>query len=182
VPTDNWLLIGARGCGKSTVGRRLADASGRPFVDLDDLVILRLGAPSAAAAWSLHGEPGWRGAESEQLHVVLRESGRIIALGGGTPMIESAHRAIERDRHAGRARVIYLRCAVGTLRERLRREPGDRPSLTGADPIEEVGTVLAGRSARYEAVADIICDADGEVDAVVESVIEALVRARPDRS
>ena len=58
------------------------------------------------------------------------------------------------------ARTVYLQCSTDTLTQRIRRQPGDRPSLTGADPAEEMAVVLAEREPVYRAVADLIVDAN----------------------
>ncbi|UCD76253.1 MAG: hypothetical protein JSV91_04880, partial [Phycisphaerales bacterium] len=81
---------------------------------------------------------------------------QVVALGGGTPMIRAARARIEQAQRAGRGMVVYLKCEVRELARRLREAPGDRPSLTGADPSEEVARVLAEREATYLAVADIV--------------------------
>ena len=65
-------------------------------------------------------------------------------------MIEQAHR--ER-----RAWVVYLACSVEMLQGRLAAEgAGDRPSLTGVDPVAEIASVLGERAPVYEALADVI--------------------------
>jgi shikimate kinase len=75
-------------------------------------------------------------------------------------MIESARRLLERERAAGRAWIVYLRCSVDELKRRLRAAPGDRPGLTGGDPIAEVAAVLAVREPTYRALADLVLPAD----------------------
>ncbi|MCH7962234.1 MAG: hypothetical protein IIC49_07845, partial [Planctomycetes bacterium] len=87
------LLMGLRGSGKSTIGREFAAASGRTFIDLDELTLVRLGTESVAEAWARFGESAFRAAEREELDRVLRSrpSGRtIVALGGGTPTAPGA--------------------------------------------------------------------------------------------
>ena len=91
------------------------------------------------------------------LHELLsRTAGRdsVIALGGGTPMVESARADIEAARTAGTATVVYLRCDVAELHRRLAGQTDDRPSLTGADPVAETAAVLAVREPVYRSLAD----------------------------
>ena len=170
----NTLLIGPRGCGKTAIGRRLAAARGLVFADLDDRVLIRFPQETVSAVWSVHGEPAWRAAEVEALGEALSEDRQVLALGGGTHMIEEARRLIERERRAGRARVVYLECEIEELARRLRAAPGDRPSLTGADALEEIAAVLARRRAVYEATADVVYRV-GDVDE--KSVTAGLIRA-----
>ncbi len=170
----NILLIGLRASGKTTVGRRLAGLLRLPFVDLDERVLSSFDHPTAAAVWAAHGESAWREAERRALKEALAATGQVIALGGGTPMIAAARTMIERARPRGEAFVVYLRCPAEELARRLAREPGDRPSLTGAPPDEEVAEVLASRDPVYRALADL------EVDAAGSSPREAveLIRSR----
>lgn len=116
---------------------------------------------SVRAVFETHGEDAWRAAELTALAELLPEQKpHIAALGGGTPMIPAAQKLIEREQDAGRVFAVYLRTEPGVLRQRLADDPGDRPSLTGGDPVGEIEAVLRERAATYEALADLICDTD----------------------
>ena len=168
---QNILLIGARGSGKTTLGRQLARRLDRPFIDLDDVTLERLGAASVAEVWSAQGEGAWREAEAATLVDLLRDGGQVVALGGGTPMVPSARRAIERAREDGRGHVVYLACPAAELARRLRGDPGDRPSLTGRDPAAEITQVLAERESTYRALADLVVDT---ATVPIETLLERL--------
>ena len=171
----NTLLIGPRGCGKTVIGRRLAAARGLGFVDLDDRVLARFLESSVREIWAAHGEPAWRAAEIELLREALGRDDQVLALGGGTPIIDHARRLIQIEQQAGRASVIYLKCNVRELARRLRHAPGDRPSLTGADPAEEIADVLAQREPEYESLADVIFEVgDRDEQAVTSGLIEVM--------
>jgi shikimate kinase len=174
----NVLLIGLRGSGKSTIGRELAGRLNRPFVDLDERVLATFAEASVSEVWSAHGEAAWREAEVSILEAVLRGADQVIALGGGTPMIADARRRIESCQRAGEARMVYLQCDVGKLARRLSRDVGDRPSLTGADPIDEIRTVLEARETTYQELADFVCDVSDATPEVAAESIEGLFRQR----
>jgi shikimate kinase len=152
----NTLLIGARGSGKSAIGRRLAKLGDLRFVDLDDRVLARFDEDTVQAIWATHGEGAWREAEVEALRDVLDSDDQIVALGGGTPMIDAAREMIEASRRADSVRVVYLKGSVELLTERLGRRCGDRPSLTGKDVVEEISDVLEQREPTYLALADLV--------------------------
>lgn len=154
----NLLLIGPRGCGKTTVGRLLATRTGRRFVDLDATVLAMFGMSSISEVWAERGEAAWRDAEAVAILKALETDRQIIALGGGTPMIDAVRAAIHTAQMAGHAKVAYLSCSVEELARRLGRDPGDRPALTGSGLIQEIRTILARRESTYRALADVVCD------------------------
>src|SRR5205823_13604799 len=81
---NNVVLVGFMGSGKTTVGRELADRTGRPFIDLDDEIAADAGR-SIADIFADEGEAGFRERESRGLEHALRQDDAIIAAGGGTP-------------------------------------------------------------------------------------------------
>ncbi len=149
------LLMGLRGSGKTTVGGLLAERLGCPFIDLDQRVLATFAESTVTAVWATHGEDAWRAAEATTLDELLATtSPDVIAMGGGTPMIESVSAALATARTAGTATVVYLRCTARELQRRLAGETDDRPSLTGADPAIESEAVLATREPVYRTLAD----------------------------
>jgi shikimate kinase len=84
--TPAIYLVGFMGCGKSTVGRALADELGWSFVDLDEEIERRQGA-SIASIFDTRGEAAFRELECAALreHVRTVQMGRpqVISLGGG---------------------------------------------------------------------------------------------------
>lgn len=162
----NVVLIGLRGSGKTAVGRALAEATGRTFVDLDDLSPRVLGHASVGEAWSACGEERFRQAEVRALADVLARSDQIIALGGGTPMAPGAADLLAAHRARGAVVIVYLACAPEVLRDRLRRADNrHRPPLLGVDPVAEVEAVCARRDPVYRALADVVVATD-DTDAV----------------
>jgi shikimate kinase len=168
----NILLIGPRATGKTTIGRLLADRLGRQFIDLDERIRARFGDSPVRVIWAEHGEAAWRAAEHDCLIDALAETEAIIALGGGTPMIERARAAIADAQRTGRARVVYLQCDAHELVRRLRMAAGDRPSLSGGDVADEAVEVLARREPTYVAVADEIIRTDRMT---AETVVQRLI-------
>jgi len=186
-PSPDLVLLGARGSGKSTVGRLVAERTGRRFVDCDDLVRSRFPSEDAAAGisaiWARHGEAAWRRAESATCSRLFgphidpsAHTPRVVALGGGTPLLDHPAAVLDRARMGGRIRTVLLRARAETLHERLAAAPGDRPALVSDAPslLEEIRTILARRAARYAALADVIVDVDGlNPEAVTDRVTTA---------
>jgi shikimate kinase len=175
----NVLLMGPRAAGKSTIGRLLADRAGRRFVELDELTLGSLRAGSVGEAWGVLGEEAWRSAEAAALRQVLAHDDQVVALGGGTPTIEEVRRLIEAERRSGRVVTVYLSCSIPELQRRLRRVPGDRPPLCGADPVAEVAQVVAEREPVYRRLADHEIDVTSDsAGAAAEELAHRLLAAR----
>ena len=102
--TQNILLIGMPGCGKTTVATYLAEMTGRKMVDTDDIIVESAGM-SIPDIFSKYGQEHFRKLETEALASVAKESGLIIATGGGVvtqprnlPLIRQNSRCIFLER------------------------------------------------------------------------------------
>lgn len=155
----NIVLLGYRGSGKSTIGRKLAMQLWKTFVDTDEQICRRFDGLTIAEIWQQHGEPAFREAECAVIAELLETPEQVIALGGGSVMQPRARKAIEQASDAVR---IYLRCDADVLAERLAADTATRatrPSLTaGGDTLTEIEPVLAERDPVYRAVADHVLD------------------------
>jgi len=80
--TRNIALIGMPGCGKSTVGRILAKAMGRPLVDIDERIVASAG-KSVPQIFAEDGEEKFRQLETRVLGEEAKKSGMVLATGGG---------------------------------------------------------------------------------------------------
>lgn len=153
--------MGLRGSGKTTLGERLAAKYRLSFVDLDRLTPGYLGARTVGEAWAKYGEAAFREAEVRALKQAIEEDPWILSLGGGTPTIPEARPLIRALKSASdtHSQVVYLRAPADVLAARLRGSgTKDRPSLTGADPIEEIAAVFALRDPLYSELADEVIE------------------------
>lgn len=99
--TKNIVLVGMPGCGKSTVGKELADKLGREFYDCDE-EITKLG-QSPAELIEKYGEEHFRKVESEVLSELCKKSGTVIATGGGAVTQERNYDIIHQN-----ANVVFI--------------------------------------------------------------------------
>ena len=171
------LLIGPRGAGKTTVGRLLASSLNLAFIDLDDTALALTGAKSIQDVFETAGEAAWRQAEAAALESSLTGGDVVIATGGGVACIDPAMHVLHAARVAKQAVTVWLRCSDAVLGDRLALNIGDRPSLTGRDPLEEAADVAASRLERYAAAADIEIQADGLAEVVAADIANRLLRS-----
>ena len=167
----NIYLIGARACGKTTLGRRLAAKLKRPFVDTDQRIRVTTG-KTVAEIVAAGGWEAFRDAETLALSGVAVFTGQVVSCGGGIVL-----RSQNREMLAG-GRVFYLRAPAELLAERLEHSPGhaQRPSLTGADIVSEVREVLAEREELYLACARVVLNADQPLEALVDQAMAEIER------
>ena len=94
--TQNIALIGMPGCGKTSVGSALAKKLGRKFADADDLVAEAAGKP-IPAIFAEDGEDVFRRLETDALQALCKQSGLIIATGGGVVTRPENRRVIRQN-------------------------------------------------------------------------------------
>ena len=99
--TKNVILIGMPGCGKSTVGKELAEKMNREFFDCDDEIAKRGETP--AELIEKYGEEHFRKIESEVLRELCKKSGCVIATGGGAVTRERNYDIIHQN-----ATVVFI--------------------------------------------------------------------------
>ncbi|MDB5331284.1 MAG: aroK [Phycisphaerales bacterium] len=138
------VLIGYRGSGKSTVGRKLADRLWQECVEIDDLIVNRAG-KTIKEIFEQDGEPAFRAMESDVLKEVGKREEAVISLGGGALDREENRTALQQAGH----KVIYLKCEPSELLRRIQADPQSasaRPNLTSlGGGIAEIEAVLARR-------------------------------------
>ncbi|MCB9898308.1 MAG: shikimate kinase [Planctomycetes bacterium] len=162
----NVVLVGMRASGKTSLGRRLSERLGRPFVDLDDELAARVGLPVDEALRSL-GEPAFRELERELLRQAAERRDSVIATGGGAVLGGDAFAAL-----AAAGVVVWLQVEVDELVRRGSARP--RPPLTPLSPEAEVRRLLAEREPLYRAAADIAIPAGGP-----DPILDLLSRLPP---
>ena len=96
----NIVLCGMPSCGKSTLGRALADACGRRFVDTDEIVALQAGM-DIPRIFELEGEAGFRTRETIAIESIAPEQGLVIATGGGAPLLIHCFAGVSRSMAVG---------------------------------------------------------------------------------
>jgi len=161
------VMIGLMGAGKTSVGKRLADTMGLPFVDSDDEIVDAAGC-SIPVIFEKHGEAAFRDLEERVIERLLHESRCVIATGGGAYMRPETRARIEAD-----GTTVWLRASLDILVERTGRR-GGRPLLEQGNPREILQGLIDERHPVYEN-ADVIIDTGNDSHEVtVHQIIDAL--------
>jgi shikimate dehydrogenase len=154
---ENIVLIGMPGAGKTTVGRILAQKTGKDFVDTDEETVKQAGMP-IPAIFKEAGEAGFRDLETAVVRGFSGRSGLVIAIGGGTVLREENVRLLK---HYGR--LVFLDRPLESLEPSPDRPLGDTP--------EKLARLYAERRPIYRAAADEIIDASGDPEAVAALIV-----------
>ena len=161
------ILVGAPGCGKTTVGLLLADRLGVPFRDTDADVEALTG-KSISELFVEKGEEYFRDLESEAVRAAISSHDGVLSLGGGAVM-----RAETRDALRGR-HVVYLEVDAAEAARRVGLNTA-RPLLLG-NVRGQLSNLLQQRRAVYESVATVTVNTVGRpADEVADTIAGELV-------
>lgn len=156
--TRNIMLIGMPGSGKSTIGAALAESLGRKLVDVDQCIV-ELAGCSIPEIFAKDGEEGFRKIEHLALCEVSKESGLVIATGGGV-----VTRRENFDPMRQNSQIVWLLRDLALL-------PKDGRPLSQTNSLTEMFKV---REPMYRAAADCIADNNGSVEDTVKQILEAM--------
>ena len=145
----NVALIGFMGTGKTVVGRLLAGATGRDFLELDTVIAEEAGM-SIPDIFAREGETGFRHRETTAVAAAANRKNTVIACGGGVVLT-----TINTNRLRETSRIVLLTAAQRVIVERTRRDGATRPLLAGPDPTAAIARLLEERRPLYRRAADV---------------------------
>lgn len=151
----NIVLIGYRCSGKTAVAKIVARELGRDFLDMDALIEENAGC-SIETIVSRRGWDHFREIEKRLVEEVSERDNLVIATGGGVVVDEGNVKNLRKN-----GWIVWLNGKAEVLKERMDKQQRSgkiRPSLTGADPLEEIKQVLDVRTPLYERTATLVVD------------------------
>ena len=155
---ENIILIGMPGCGKSTVGKILAEHLGRPFVDADSRIVDAAGM-SIPEIFAQSGEDGFRQIESQVLSGLGMRSGLVIATGGG---------CVTRERNYPQ---LHQNGTCVWLTRDLAKLPTDGRPLSQKGKLEQMYQI---RKPLYERFADVTVHNNASPEECAAAILELL--------
>ncbi len=169
------VLVGLMGAGKSTIGRRLANALDVPFIDSDNEIVEAAGC-SISDIFESYGESIFRDLEQRVILRLMSGTPCIVATGGGAFIQPAIREAISE-----KAISVWLKADLPVLLERVSRRD-NRPLLKTGDKSEILQKLIDERYPIY-AQADITIDSNfGPHETVVEDIIMALRKWREENA
>ena len=155
----NLILIGMPGCGKSTVGNLLSQATGKAFFDTDAMVEVTAGT-TIPTIFASKGETAFRDMETEAVKEAGKQLAAVIATGGGSVLREENRAALQQN-----GVVIYLKKDLSSLAR------DGRPLSKDAAAVH---ALFEKRKPIYETFADYVVDVDDDPQITTERVIACI--------
>jgi shikimate kinase / 3-dehydroquinate synthase len=162
----NIFLVGMMGAGKTTIGKSLAQATGKTFIDSDHEIQERTGV-KIPIIFEIEGELGFRKRETEVLRELVKMNNIVLATGGGAVLKRENRRLLKQF-----GTVIYLRASVNDLQRRTRYDK-NRPLLQTEDIQAKLTELLAQRDSLYREAAHLVVDSGKQG---VRSLVNKLMR------
>lgn len=152
---ENLILVGMPGSGKSAIGTLLAEVTGKTFMDADSEIV-RISGMGIPEIFALEGESGFRKRETAALAELGRQSGLIIATGGGCVTKEENYPLLHQN-----GTIIWLQRELSKL-------PTDGRPLSQSGSLETMYTI---REPLYRSFADHIVDNNGTPQDTVNTIL-----------
>ena len=153
---ENIILVGMPGCGKSTIGRMLAERLRMKFIDADTAIETSTGM-SIPQIFAEHGETGFRTMEAHVLAELGKASGQVIATGGGCVTKRENYRSLHQN-----GKIYWI------TRDGCHLPTEGRP-LSQKNKLEDM---LSLRKPMYESFADVQVDNNGSIEDTVERILQ----------
>lgn len=153
----NIIMIGMPGCGKTTIGRLLAQKTGREFADTDEIITSRVG--SIKRIFAEQGESTFRRIETEVIAEISAKAGVVISVGGGAPIQEANRLSLRQN-----GRLFFL------------QRPLDQLELANGRPLSQTPKQLQTLYNRRMPVYLSCCDFSVSNAGTPEQTIHAILK------
>lgn len=148
---NNVVLIGFMGCGKTSIGKNLANTLELNFIDVDQYIENKMDR-TIPEIFSKKGEQYFREVEKKAIETISEESGYIIATGGGAILNFENINNLKKN-----GTIIYLKAEIDHIYNNIKGDD-NRPLLQTDNPYDTIKVLLTERENMYEKAADIIID------------------------
>lgn len=150
----NIVLCGMMGSGKTTIGIKIAEITGRRWYDTDGVIADKYG--KISDIFEYYGEAHFRKLETEIIRDLAQKDNLILSTGGGLVLKPENNMMLKKN-----GKIVFLRASLDTLAKRLKVD-GTRPLLqTSTESIRDrLAKLMRERSPIYESVADMVVDVD----------------------
>lgn len=147
----NIVLVGFMGCGKTTIGKKLARVNDYMFIDMDDEIVNRAGM-KITEIFEKYGEAEFRKMETELCRELSNRRGCVIATGGGVIKNETNMELLKKN-----GVVLYLKASPEHIYNNIKNDRS-RPLLNGGNKMQKIIDMMEERRPLYEERSDLTAD------------------------
>lgn len=166
--SENIMLIGFMGCGKSTISAYLNKMLAMEVVEMDALIVEKEGM-SINDIFAKHGEEYFRNCESNLLIELQKQNQLVVSCGGGVVLREENVAHMKKN-----GKIVLLQASPETIYARVKNST-DRPILNNNMNVEFISELMEKRKEKYLKAADIVIDTDNKtVQEICEELIEKI--------
>lgn len=166
---SNINLIGFMGCGKSTIGRMVAESLSMPFYDTDGEIEKATGS-SVSDIFENMGEKFFRGAESRVVQDAARKENTVIATGGGTPVGATRRKLLKKS-----GINIWIASSLETCFMGL--DTSSRPLLHKKED-SKIRQLFNDRLKYYFITSDLIVNGNKTPEKIAEKIVSEIIHYR----
>lgn len=168
---ERLCLVGLRGAGKSTLGAKISEEFGAPFIELNREIEANAGMPVGEII-ALYGQEGYRQLEADTLSKIVETHSRaVVAVAGGIVSEEDTF-----YRLLSRFHTVWIKASPGEHMDRVRAQGDVRPMEGNPQAMIQLREILKTREAFY-AQADHVLDTSGKSEDVSHSELSALIQS-----
>jgi len=166
--TNNIILIGPMGTGKTTIGRQLAKNLSVSFYDSDHEIEKRTGV-KISIIFEIEGEEGFRRRETQILNELSQMNNIVLSTGGGAVTKAENRKTLKNNGH-----IIYLKSSPEILFKRT-ADDKNRPLLQTDNRLIQIRKILAEREPIYIEMADEIIDSEKKSSKqIIQKILEQI--------
>ncbi len=168
---ERLCLVGLRGAGKSTLGAKIAQEFGAPFIELNGEIEANTGMPVGEII-ALYGQEGYRQLEADTLTGIIETHSRaVVAVAGGIVSEEGTFYHL-----VSRFHTVWVKASAGEHMDRVRAQGDVRPMKGNPQAMIQLRQILTAREAQY-GQADHVLDTSGKSVDASHAELSDLVRS-----
>lgn len=165
---ENIVLIGFMGCGKTTIGEKLAYKLNYNFVDSDKQLQKEAGT-NINDIFKLYGENYFRQLENSIISSIAKLKKQVIATGGGIIKNENNIRLLKKS-----GIILYLKASPEHIYNNIKNDTS-RPLLQCEDKFGKIKELLNERENLYQIYCDIIIEVSNHsIDNIINQIIDCI--------
>ena len=164
----NIILIGFMGCGKTTIGKKVASMTGREFLDTDKVIEEEAGM-TISEIFEKQGEEAFRKMEADLCKRLSDRNNLVIATGGGIVKNETNCELLRKN-----GVIVYMKANPEHIFRNVRND-NSRPLLNGKGKMKTIKRLMEERKPLYEGMCDLTAEISGMGSSAAARLVKSII-------